>query len=60
MANTITEGLQDMAQTNLSGLNDRLRRLREEAEKQIQGIAETSKSHELFIAALKRAKEVSL
>jgi len=59
MAATITDGLNSMAKADLSGLRQRIDKLREDAEK-IKLQTESSTAHESFIAALKRAKEVSL
>ena len=59
MAATITDGLASMAKADLSGLRQRIDKLREDAEK-IKLQTESSTAHESFIAALKRAKEVSL
>lgn len=59
MAATITEGLNGIARSDLSGLQKRIEALRQDAEK-IKLQTESSTAHESFIAALKRAKEVSL
>ena len=58
MANTITEGLQGIAHADLSGLEARLRRLREEAEKQLKLRAEAiaQMSVDELMAALETAK----
>ena len=62
MANTITEGLQGIAHADLSGLEARLRRLREEAEKQLKLRAEALArlSADELIEMLRTAKKVSV
>ena len=61
MARTVSEGLQGIAQADLSGLDARLRKLREEAEKQLKLRAEALArlSADELLEALNRAKKVS-
>ena len=61
MAATITEGLNGIAQSDLSGLQKRIEALRAEAEKQLKLRAEAlaRMSADELLEALNRAKKVS-
>ena len=61
MAATITEGLNGIAQSDLSGLHQRIEALRAEAEKQLKLRAEAlaRMSADELLEALNRAKKVS-
>ena len=58
MARTVTEGLNGIAQADLSGLAERLQRLRAEAEQALKLRAEalSRMSSDELLAALERAK----
>ena len=61
MAATITDGLNSMAKSDLSGLRQRIEALRQEAEKQLKLRAEAlaRMSADELLEALNRAKKVS-
>ena len=61
MAATITDGLNSMAKSDLSGLRQRIEALRAEAEKQLKLRAEALArlSADELLEALNRAKKVS-
>jgi len=61
MAATITEGLNGIAQSDLSGLQQRIEALRQEAEKQLKLRAEALArlSADELLEALNRAKKVT-
>ena len=61
MAATITEGLNGIAQSDLSGLHQRIEALRAEAEKQLKLRAEAlaRMSADELLEALNRAKKVT-
>ncbi len=61
MAATITEGLNGIAQSDLSGLQQRIEALRQEAEKQLKLRAEAldRMSADELLEALNRAKKVT-
>ena len=61
MAATITEGLNGIAQSDLSGLHQRIEELRQEAEKQLKLRAEAlaRMSADELLEALNRAKKVT-
>ena len=61
MAATITEGLNGIARSDLSGLHQRIEALRQEAEKQLKLRAEAlaRMSADELLEALNRAKKVS-
>lgn len=60
MAATITDGLSSMAKSDLSGLRQRIDKLREEAERKLQEAAESPSAHRALLTALQRAKRVSM